>query len=182
MTPRSALAVAVAVVALLLGGCSDPSSSGAASVPGHGSAAPEDTAAAAAKGAKGHNGPPGTSREKFMPVLKRAYQKVTWPKAYTMTMDDIWGFMAAGAQDTAYGERDATDMVTIWNTCAWTLELIDDTKAGKSVDEDSRSLVFLKNDSNREIIERILDDAKLGELGTARQFVTANGCQKGFQN
>ncbi|QFZ18012.1 hypothetical protein [Saccharothrix syringae] len=46
----------------------------------------------------------------------------------TQLAERIRDFMAAGAADTAYSAADAQSMVTIWNTCAWTLQLVDDTK------------------------------------------------------
>jgi hypothetical protein len=158
-----------AVVIIFLGGCADPET-----------ATNADAAAAAAKGRR--SAPIGTTREGFMPVLKRAHNSVTWPPSYEMTAEDIWNFMAPGARDTIYGEADAVDMVRIWNLCAWTMQLIDDTKVDRAIELDIQALTDLKNPANRELIDRITADAKLGELQTARQFVTANDCQKGFSD
>jgi hypothetical protein len=71
-------------------------------------------------------------------------------------------------------------MVEIWNTCAWTMQLIDDTKAGAAVDNDVASLNKLAHGSMRELLGKITADAKLGDITTAQQFVTANDCTKGF--
>jgi hypothetical protein len=183
MTSRSHLPAVLVVLLALLGACSqDSSDPGGSSVPGKNAPDTGNPGDAAGKPGKDSQGGSATTREQFMPILTRAHAKVTWPPSYTMSPDRLWDFMAAGAADTAYVETDATNMVTIWNTCAWTLQLIDDTRAGRPVDRDVASLTALGDGPGGEVVDRIVSDARLGELGTARQFVTANGCEKGFGN
>ncbi|MBE1489429.1 hypothetical protein [Plantactinospora soyae] len=182
MISRPRLAAVLIFVLVALAGCSqNPSESGDGSVPGRDEPATGSSADAQNKeGERPEGAGPATTREKFLPVLTQAHAGVSWPSAYTMTPDDLWGFMASGAADTSYSQSDATDMVTIWNTCAWILQLIDDTKAGRSIDKDVAQLTKLGEGPAASFVGRIVSDAKLGELGTARQFVTANGCEKGF--
>lgn len=181
MALRSRLAIVLVLFVATLGGCSeDPSDRSASSVPGHDQPGVDNPTDAARK-PKGGSGP-GTTREEFMPILKRSYDRVSWPPSYAMTADQIWTFMAAGASDTAYAETDATNMVTIWNTCAWTLQLVADTRAGRPVERDVTSLVTVGKGDLGEVVGRIASDARLGELGTARQFISANDCAKGFKN
>jgi hypothetical protein len=182
MYKRMRLAIIIAVLATALAGCSGSSPTASDnSAPGKGQPGVEDPGAGPRKEAQAKSHPPATTREQFMPILTRAHGKVTWPPAYVMTADAVWGFMAAGADDTAYVEEDATTTVEIWNTCAWTLQLIDDVKAGRSVDTDATKLNGLAHGGMRDLIVKIASDAKLGEIGTARQFVTANDCAKGFK-
>lgn len=178
-----ALRMFPAIVAVLLAlstGCSSPApAESPGSVPGKDNPGRDEPSDAAAKPKQG-DGRPGTVKEEFMPVLEKAYGRVSWPPAFTMTTDRLWDFLAAGAADTAYSETDAVSMVTIWNTCAWTLQLVDDTKAGRPVDADVAKLESLGGGAAGELVRRIVADAKLGELATARQFITANDCEKGF--
>jgi hypothetical protein len=181
MARRRGVVAALLLLTTLLVGCAQPNEqANDTSAPGQGAAGTDNPADAEGKAAR-PGADPATERDQFMPTLRRAYGRVTWSPTYTMGIDEVWSFMAAGAADTAYTEVDATSMVTIWNACAWTLQLIDDTKAGRPVDQAVASLTALKSDDLRSVLGKIISDAKLGDIATARQFVTANDCAAGFK-
>ncbi|AEV81884.1 hypothetical protein ACWT_0870 [Actinoplanes sp. SE50] len=182
MASRSRLLASVLLLGLLAAGCSsgsgDKSTDQSGSAPGQGGKPGVNNPADAAK--KPAGAATGTKKDDFMPTLQQAYAKVSWPPKRKMTTDKLWGFMAAGAADTQYQASDATNMVTIWNACAWTMQLVDDTKANKPVSADESALSGLGNSDLKGLIDKIVSDAKLGEISTARQFIDANDCQKGF--
>jgi hypothetical protein len=177
---RSTIGAAAVAVALLAGGCGGGGEAPSDAAPpsgGHASV-PDDSAAAKQRGTRG----PATERDAFLPVLKGEYVRVTWPKRYTMSVDAIWSKMAAGAQDTALGPVDARQAVSIWNVCAWMLQLVDDTKAGDPVAGDLRRLDerAAEDTGLRPTLDQVAEGARLGDLTTAQQFVEANGCSHGF--
>ncbi len=181
MTRRRGALAALLLLTTLLVGCAQPTEqTNTASAPGQGEAGTDNPADAAGKSER-PDSEPATDREQFMPTLRRAYSRVTWSPIYTMSVDKVWSFMAAGAADTSYTEVDATSMVTIWNACAWTLQLVDDTKAGRSASQAVASLTALQSADLKPVLDRIISDAKLGDIATARQFATANDCSAGFK-
>ena len=121
-----------------------------------------------------------TKKDQFLPVLQAEYAKVKWPKSYTMTTDALWQKLGGDENSTALSPFDANSMVTVWNICAWSLQLIDDTKAERSTKADVAGLTALKGGEMGEAVKPILDDARLGGLSAANQFVEANDCKKGF--
>jgi hypothetical protein len=168
----------------VLTGCSTPASQAneGASVPGSGQGGVENPADGAAKEANvaGSKGT-GTTREQYFPILERAHSRMTWPPLYTITADEIWvRFMGPAAGDNLYSESDAADMVQIWNICAWTLQLADDVKAGRPIETDSIALKGLRKGGFEKVIDSMLNDASLGDIAKANQFVAANDCKKGF--
>ena len=100
MTVRSPLAIAIVVLFALLGGCAqDSAPPSSRSVPGQGDPAaanPDDGGGKQKQDAQ--RSAPATTREQFMPILERAYGRVSWPSSYTMTPDKLWAFMSAGAR------------------------------------------------------------------------------------
>lgn len=178
---RARIVAAVAVVALAaLGGCSDSPKQSGSSEPGKGAESVENPSDGAEKEKQAPNRGAATNRDSFLPLLVDANSKVTWPPAYTMSPEDVWKFMEAGAKDTRYLPEDAVSTVGIWNVCAWTLQLIDDVKAQRSVDKAVSVLTSVSDPGLAPMLTRIVADAKLGEISMASQFVTANDCAKGF--
>jgi hypothetical protein len=121
-----------------------------------------------------------TAKDQFLPVLEAEYAKVEWPKKYTMTTDALWQKLGGDQNATALTQSDASSMVTIWNICAWSLQLVDDTKAGRSTKAAETGLAELNKSEMRDAVKPILEDARLGGLSTANQFIEANDCKKGF--
>jgi hypothetical protein len=166
-TLLSAVAVGTLIAALLAGCSSDPR---------------DDPAAAAQKEKRLGNAshPPANTREVVLPWVRKANEKVVWPPAYALTPDAIYTRFMEPAKDTQFVERDAVDLVTIWNICAWTLQLINDSRTAKPVDGDVASLVKLSNNDYKPMVDPIVSEAKLGGITTASQFANANDCAKGF--
>jgi hypothetical protein len=166
--------VAAAVIALLAG-CSSSSPPG-------GDAGQDDAAAVAQKqqqDAKGSR-PPANNRAEVLPWIEKAHAKVTWPDRYQLTPDAIYTRFMEPAKDVQFVERDAVDMVNIWNVCAWTLQLVDDTKGGKPVERDLAALATLAEGDIKQMLDPIISEARLGGITSATQFATANDCGKGF--
>lgn len=122
----------------------------------------------------------GTQRNEFLPVLQSSYSKVTWPKAYTMSTDDLWQKLGGGQGGIHLVQSDADGMVAIWNVCAWSLQLIDDTKSKNSTKIDVDRLTALNTGDMQQVIDPILSDSRLGGISAATQFIEANGCKDGF--
>lgn len=179
---RNLTGAALLAVTLAVAGCGDGAESPpAAPQAGDRPDTPDEAAAAAAK-AKG-DGTVATKAEDFLPVLRAAHGDVTWPAGYEMSAEQIWGTMSGAAHEVVYTEADARQSVSIWNICAWTLQLVDDAKAGRDVAADTSRLEALAaNDPGmRPIVDQMVSGARLGDVGTAEQFVEANGCARGFE-
>lgn len=172
---RSGMSV-VAVMIVLLTGCSSSS-------PPNGDGGSQDDAAAVAHKQKEQtktSRPPANNRAEVLPWVEKANAKVTWPDRYKLTPDAIYTRFMEPAKDVQFVERDAVDMVNIWNVCAWTLQLIDDTKGRKPVDAALAALATLAEGDYQQMLEPIISEARLGGITTASQFTTANDCGKGF--
>jgi hypothetical protein len=180
----------IATVILAVGGCNDSGGTGVTSEPppvsGSGGAlvGSDDSAqqsAAAAKGSNGSSGP-AVTKAQFVPLLQAEYGKYRWPDAYTISTEKIWTILLPRTADTQLTEVDARSAVGIWATCAWTLQLIDSVKSGKSTEKDISTLnaIATVDLDVAQPVQQIAADARLGEIATAREFTTANECSKGF--
>lgn len=142
---------------------------------------PDESKAAAGKPQGG--GGIATDPEKFLPALRAAHADVTWPTGYAMSVDRIWQTMSTASREVVLTEVDAKQSVSIWNICAWTLQLIDDAKQSKDVAPATEQLEerSASEPGMRGIIDQMVSGARLGDLATAEQFVEANGCARGFE-
>jgi hypothetical protein len=175
LSPRRRGAAAFLLSVALISGCSSGGSAGK----DNGPVTADEKAAQDQRNAQSAR-PPATRKDQFMPVLRASYTKVQWPKAYTMTTDGLWQKLGGDHNTIALSKSDADSMVAIWNICAWSLQLIDETKANRSAKDAVAALTALNNGDMQQAVTPILDDAKLGGLSSANQFIEANDCRKGF--
>jgi hypothetical protein len=172
---RAGLCVAAAML-VLLAGCSSNSSAN-----GTGSGQNDPAAVAKQKEEQDKSPrPPANKRGEVLPWVEKAHANVTWPDRYQLTPDAIYTRFMEPAKDVQFVERDAVDMVNIWNVCAWTLQLIDDTKGRKPVEQDLAALSTLADGDFKQMLDPIISEARLGGITSATQFAGANDCGKGF--
>lgn len=131
---------------------------------------------------KGHSkGGVATSPEVLVPLLQKAHDTHSWPSKYDTTGEKIYGRIASTLADTAFVEKDAKNLVSFYNTCAWTLQLIHETKTQADTKTSTAALVKLSAASTpaedvASFIKPILSGVRLGDLTSADNFVKANDC------
>ncbi|GAA3234129.1 hypothetical protein ACFO1B_23705 [Dactylosporangium siamense] len=180
---RPGLSIAAAMFVLLAGCSSSPPAKGSGNGGSNGSSSGQDDPAAVAKKKEEQanpSRPPANNRAEVLPWVEKAHTKVTWPDRYKLTPDAIYTRFMEPAKDVKFVEQDAVDMVTIWNVCAWTLQLIDDTKGRKPVDQDLAALGKLADGDYKQMLDPMISEARLGGITSATQFASANDCGKGF--
>lgn len=141
-------------------------------------------AADKAKGAavKDGKGAIATSREVVVPLLQKAHDTHSWPSKYDTTGEKIYGRIASTLTDTAFVEKDANELVVFWNACAWTMQLIQETKTQADTKTSTAALTRLSaadpasppDTGLAAFIQPILSGARLGDLTFANSFVKAN--------
>ena len=185
MRKQTALGIAMLVLTLVVAnGCSSGSQTDSTDLasPRAGGAeqslSSADQAKAAAKDGKGGV---ATPRESLVPLLQRAHNTHIWPAKYDTTGDKIYDRIASNAANTVYAEKDANNLVAFYNTCAWTMQLIQETKTQADTRTSTAALMKLSAASTPDqsldgFIQPILSGARLSDLTSANNFVRANDC------
>lgn len=114
-------------------------------------------------------------------MLQKAHDTHSWPSKYDTTGEKIYGRIASTLTDTTFVEKDAKNLVSFYNTCAWTLQLIDETKTQADTKTSTAALVKLSAASTpaedvASFIQPILSGVRLSDLTSANSFVKANDC------
>jgi len=166
-------AIALTGTVIMLAGCSGGSSGAGTSPQGIQAKEAADSSA---------SGAPATIKAQYLPLLRQETAQAIWPKAYAISADTIWDFTETTAQDTLLTATDARQSVEAYNTCAWSLQLIKDTKGSHSngTDLNRLSALSVAQPGMKDFLDSMISEAKLGGITKTQQYVEANQCVRFF--
>lgn len=125
---------------------------------------------------------PAGERERFLPMLRKYHDQLTWPPGRDVSPDEMWEDIAPTAAQLVLDDTVAQGDVGFANLCAWALTAIDTVKASKDTSDVRRGLVQSSKfmPGGESMSQGMADEVELGNLQQTQQFVTANSCHAYF--
>lgn len=119
-------------------------------------------------------------RERFVPLLRKYHDQLTWPPGRDVTPDEMWAGVAPHSGQVVLDEAAAQGEVGFLNLCAWALTAIDTVKASKDTAEVRGGLLQSSRlmPGSESMSQEMADELVLGNVEKTQQFVTANKCDR----
>ena len=121
---------------------------------------------------------PAGERERFVPLLRKYHDQLTWPSGRDITPDEMWEGVAPHSGQVVLDEAAAQGEVGFLNLCAWALTAIDTVKASKDTTGVRKGLLQSSRlmPGSESMSQQMADELVLGNVEKTQQFVTANKC------
>jgi hypothetical protein len=123
---------------------------------------------------------PAGARERFLPLLRKYHDQVTWPQGRDVSPEQMWQDVAPHAGQVILDDNAAQGEVGFDNLCAWALTAIDTVKASKDTRAVREGLLQSSKlmPGGEAFSQEMADELTLGNLEKTQQFVTANKCDE----
>ena len=123
---------------------------------------------------------PAGERGRFLPLLRKYHDQVTWPPGRDVTPEEMWEAIAPNAGQLVLDDTVAQGDVGFDNLCAWALAAIDTVKAAEDTAEVRKGILQSQKlmPGGEAFSQGMADELVLGNIEKTQQFVTANKCDE----